>query len=305
MEPVIIEAAISASGSGRSPAAPTTLDALTQDICACIDAGAAIVHNHLEDFSLSGSDAARRYGMVWRPVLERHPGAILIPTLAAPVAGNDLGGYAHLAETVAQGASLAPLDPGSVNMTGALPDGQPDPRNSAVFANDYATLDRALDHFAAHAIPASISIWDPSFLRAAMAYERAGRLVAGSFIKLFFGGTHSYLDGRPGISFGLPPTVAALDVYLQMMAGSRLPWAAALLGDDILAERDFLSAVVSRGGHLRVGLEDYAGRGTPTNVELVARAAEIVSSLGRPPASMAQARDILRLGPPRVRQERQ
>ncbi|HKT76651.1 MAG TPA: 3-keto-5-aminohexanoate cleavage protein [Sphingobium sp.] len=291
----IIEAAISGSSKARNPNAPASLADLSADAIACIAAGAGIVHNHLEDFSLSGRAAAERYGLVWQPVLQRHPDAILIPTLAPGTPGDPLGNYAHIVDAMAKGASLAPIDPGSVNMTGALPDGQPDPARSMAFVNDYATLDRALDAYAAHAVPASISVWDPTFLRATLAYERAGRFAAGSFLKLFFGGRHSYLDGRPGVSFGLPATVAALDVYLAMMQGSRLPWAVALLGDDLVAERDFVAAVIARGGHLRVGLEDYAGQATPANADLVAQAAEIAASLGRPAASIAETRQILGL----------
>jgi len=38
-------------------------------------------------------------------------------------------------------------------------------------------------------------------------------------VKLYFGGDHSYLDGRRGVSFGLPPTAKALDAYLEMLDG--------------------------------------------------------------------------------------
>ena len=295
LDPTIIEAAISGSSKQRNPNAATTGKELTHDILACIDAGAAIVHNHIEDFFITGLDAAGRYGELWRPVLAQRPDAILIPTLTAPVPGEVLSNYGHIVHTMAAGARLAPIDPGSVNMNGALPDGQPDPERSIVFANDYATLHRVLDHYTENAIPSSISIWDPTFLRAAIAYESAGRFVPGSFLKLFFGGEHSYLDGKRGVSFGLPPTVAALDLYLDMMEGSRLPWAAAVLGDDILSQHDFVRAVIERGGHLRVGLEDYAGEGTPSNAELVGQAAALAASLGRPAATIAQACRILDL----------
>ena len=295
MRRIIIEAAVSGATKDRNRNTPRTITELTADIAACIEAGAAIVHNHLENFSFTGRKAAQRYGTVWAPVLERYPDAILIPTLTAPVPGDRLGNYRHVVAAISHGASLAPIDPGSVNMAASLPDGQPDPARSIAFVNAYDALDGALDLYAAHVIPASISIWDPSFLRAAMAYERAGRFAMGSFLKLFFGGRHSYLDGHRGISFGLPPTVEALDIYLQMMAGSRLPWAAAVIGDDILAESDFAAAVVDRGGHLRVGLEDYAEMDAPSNRELVERAASFAAGRGRTPATISDARAMLGL----------
>ncbi|HKR90285.1 MAG TPA: 3-keto-5-aminohexanoate cleavage protein, partial [Phenylobacterium sp.] len=290
MERIIIEAAVSGPAKSRNSKAPVTAAETTRDILACIDAGAAVVHNHLESFNITGPAAAEGYGAIWRPVLARHPEAILIPTLAAPHPDDELGAYAHIPGAMANGASLGPIDPGSVNLSGALPDGQPDPARSAAFVNDYATLDRALERYARHGVPSSISIWDPTFLRAAMAYERAGRFAPGSFLKLFFGGDHSYLDGRPGVSFGLPPTVEALDLYLRMMEGSRLPWAAAVLGGDLVAEPGFVEAVVARGGHLRVGLEDYAGDRTPANGDIVAAAVARLAGLGRAPATQAEAR---------------
>ena len=297
MNRTIIEVALSGPTKARNPNAPVAPEEVTRDILACLEAGAAVAHNHLDDFRHAGQAAAQRYGAIWKPVLERRPDAILIPTLGGVIPGDPLGAYGHILHTAGVGARLGPFDPGSVNLTAGSPDGQPNPQMSAAYVSDYATLDRTLAAFADQRIPASISVFDPSFLRATMAYERAGRFLAGSFLKLFFGGPRSYLDGAPGVSFGLPPTVAALDVYLSMMEGSRLPWAAAVLGGDILGETAFAEAVVARGGHLRVGLEDYAGDETPANAELAARAAAFVARLGRPPASIADAEQILGLAP--------
>jgi 3-keto-5-aminohexanoate cleavage enzyme len=44
---------------------------------------------------------------------------------------------------------------------------------------------------------------------------------------------------------------------------------------------------------VRVGLEDYAGDGTPTNAELVEALAAAVAESGRSVASPAKAREIL------------
>ena len=52
------------------------------------------------------------------------------------------------------------------------------------------------------------------------------------------------------------------------------------------------------GGHLRVGLEDYAGTASPTNRELVERAVELVRASGRPLATPADAARLLSLPDP-------
>lgn len=129
----------------------------------------------------------------------------------------------------------------------------------------------------------SISIFEPGFLRTTLALHRAGRVPAGAMVKLYFGGR---------LEFGLPPTAAGLDAYLELLEPSGLPWSVAVLGGDVvacgLAER-----AIRRGGHVRVGLEDYAGPAVPTDIDLLDSAVALVERLGRAPATVAQTRDIL------------
>jgi 3-keto-5-aminohexanoate cleavage enzyme len=105
----------------------------------------------------------------------------------------------------------------------------------------------------------------------------------GAIVKLYFGG---------GLEFGLPPTAAALEAYLELLEPSGLPWSVAVLGGDVvacgLAER-----AIRRGGHVRVGLEDYAGPDEPSNAELLHGVLALVERLGRTPATSAEARVIL------------
>ncbi|MCA1480906.1 3-keto-5-aminohexanoate cleavage protein, partial [Bradyrhizobium sp. NBAIM08] len=77
-----------------------------------------------------------------------------------------------------------------------------------------------------------------------------------------------------------PPTLGALDVYLDMMAGSDLPWIASLFGDSML-DSPLARAVLERGGHLRVGTEDAAARSPRTNVEMVEAAVALAAEVGR------------------------
>ena len=70
----------------------------------------------------------------------------------------------------------------------------------------------------------NMALFEPGFLRVVRAYERAGRLPPGSFVKFYFG------EGL----FGLPPTATALAAYLELLEGSNLPWAAAVIGGDLV-----------------------------------------------------------------------
>jgi uncharacterized protein (DUF849 family) len=117
------------------------------------------------------------------------------------------------------------------------------------------------------------------------AYERAGRLPPGGFAKLYFGA---------GMTFGLPPTRTALAAYLELLDGSNLPWAAAVVGGD-LVESGMARLALEAGGHLRIGLEDHAGPRQPSNQELVREAIAVCKTVGRPLATRAQVAEILGL----------
>jgi uncharacterized protein (DUF849 family) len=104
-------------------------------------------------------------------------------------------------------------------------------------------------------------------------------------VKLYFGGA---------LEFGLPPTTTALEAYLEMLEPSGLPWSVAVLGGDVVA-CGLAETAVRRGGHVRVGLEDYAGPRNPANAELVREVVALCAKVGRPVASPREAARVLAL----------
>ena len=96
------------------------------------------------------------------------------------------------------------------------------------------------------------------------------------------------------MSFGLPPTVKAVDAYVEVLEGSGLPWSVSALGGDILATPAARYAL-ELDGHLKIGLEDQAGERVLSNEELVAEAVALCVDVGRPVATCAQAAEILDL----------
>lgn len=191
--------------------------------------------------------------------------------------------YAHTDElSRARLLRIALLDTGSVNVVGSGGGAQPagDPlAGNLVYQNTAADVRYMVDYCNRHHLAASISIFEPGFLRLALAHHEAGDLPRGTLIKLYFGG--------PGALFGLPPTAASLDAYLAMLAGSGLDWLVAVQGGDVTAELAQLA--IERGGHVRVGLEDYAGPRTPRNEELVAEVVALAEAEGRSVASPQEA----------------
>lgn len=291
--PVVIEVALNGiTSKERNPQVPLSPGEIAADARRCLDAGAAIVHTHIDDFALTGAAAAARYLAGWQPVLDTVPDAILYPTVG--FGGDVADRFAHV-EPLAGAARMGVLDPGSVTLGGTGADGLPGGIDF-VYQHTFADIRWITGLLARLRLGPSISIFEPGFLRTTLAYHRAGRLPPGAFVKLYFGGDASYLGGGlpGGAGFGLPPTPTALDAYLELLDGTDLPWAVAVIGGDVAAS-GLARLAIERGGHVRVGLEDHAGPHQPDNATLVAAIVAIAGEVGRPIASRREAAELLGL----------
>jgi 3-keto-5-aminohexanoate cleavage enzyme len=284
--PVIIEAAINGQTSkATNPHVPKEPDEIAADALACLAAGAAVIHNHIDLMSASEDDTVARYLEGWRPILAERPDALVYPTVRYGTAIS----YEHLARLAESGIlRLGIVDPGSLNLGGVDPDGVP--VGGFVYANSYDVIGHAFDICRDHALGPSLAIYEPGFLQTTLAWWRSGRLPQGTMVKLYF----SSARGLMGAPFGLPPTVTALNAYLELLDGCDLPWAVSVVGGDVIAS-DVARAALDAGGHLHLGLEFFGGPRTPTNAELVAEAVALCAQAGRPVATPDQAAEILGL----------
>ncbi len=284
--PVIIEAAINgATTKERNPNVPRLPEEIAADALACVEAGAAIIHNHIDLVGISEEQAAARYLEGWLPVLTARPDALVYPTIHF----GEVMNYEHLVPLAASGLlRLGLTDPGSVNL-GRLDD-EGRPCGGLVYANSFDAIARAFEICRENGLGPSMAIYEPGFLRTVLAWRRSGALPAGAMVKLYFS-TDRGLTGTP---FGLPPTLTALEAYLELLEGCDLPWAVSVVGGDLL-ETEVAAAALERGGHLHLGLEFYGGPGRPTNLELVTEAVALCRAHGRPPASPDQAAELLGL----------
>jgi 3-keto-5-aminohexanoate cleavage enzyme len=288
--PVIIEVAINGeTGKDRNPNSPRSPEEITAVAIECIEAGATVIHNHIEKFTITGKEAADRYKQGWADIRRHFPQAVLCPTAVMhPDLMTRLEHFEHLADV----ADMAVLDPGTTSFAFGEEDGLPS--QGYDYVNSYAEIRVAFDQMNRLGLGASMALYDASYVRAVLAWHRAGKLPPGSLPKFYFGGEWTFQSGERGVSFGLLPTAKALNAYVEMIEGTGLPWATAVLGGCAI-RTGMARFTLERGGHLRIGLEDYAGDDRPTNLELVKAAVDLCREVGRPVATMEETRAILGL----------
>jgi 3-keto-5-aminohexanoate cleavage enzyme len=275
----------------RNPAVPRRPGEIVEDALRCLEAGAAIVHTHTDDPVRPPAEAAALYLEAYRPILARRPDAILYPTLGVGATIAERHGH-HDLLAAAGAIRQAVVDTGSVNLGAAGPDGLPLPLDF-VYVNSPSDIRHELESCVRLGLGPSVAAFEPGFLRAVLACRRAGRLPAGTLVKLYFSAGGYFGEGEP--LFGPPPIREALDLYLAMLGDSGIPWAVAVLGGSLL-DSEIAPLALERGGHLRVGLEDHpAAAGNRAEVE---RARELAGRIGRPLATPAQAAALLGLPDP-------
>ena len=276
--PVIIEAAINGgTRRERQPHLPLTSSETAADGLECLAAGAAIVHQH---DGPRGADADLSLEC-YRTILASYPQALLYPTAHVGEGGIQGRWNHHLA--IDQGLRdsglprlrVALVDPGSVTL------------GNYVYGHTTDDIAYKFDQCREMGFGPSIACFEPGFIRRVLDYREKGRLPAGTMVKLYFSGAQPL--------FGLPPTPWAFETYFRLIEGTGLNWAVAVLGGDVV-ETGLAQMAIDRGGHVRVGLEDFHSPGrTPHNAELVVEVADLARRSGRGVATCDQAAHILGL----------
>jgi 3-keto-5-aminohexanoate cleavage enzyme len=289
-EPAIIEAALNGITSpGHNRAVPSTPGELARDAISCIDAGATVVHTHADNLGAPIDELTNHYAECYRAVLEEHPDVILYPTvgLGSTVAER----YAHVRALAVEGLIAQTfLDPGSVNLGGAGPDGLPPPLEY-VYTNTFADIRYGFELARRHDLGPSIAIFEPGFLQVVLAYHDAGALPPGTLVKLYFAAGGYLTPGRP--LWGAPPIPEALDLYTAMLGERAIPWAVAVVGGSLFDHEPLVVDALERGAHLRIGLEDWPDG--PSNHEQVTRAVGLCERVGRAAATQSETRSTLGL----------
>ena len=289
--PVVIECAINgATRKTRNPNVPRQPDEIHADVLSSLNAGASIIHAHNANFHLLGREAANDYLAAWRPILAERPDTIWYATgVAASSIEDRLAHLEILAEELGAAMPMAYVDPGSTNVAWLDADGLP---TGYSYVHSFEDIKSFFSFCDRRAVAPSIAIYEPGWLQTTLHYHRAGRLPRGAMVKLYFCGPYDIFGRGRAASYGLPPTVAALDAYVGMLDGTGLPWSVSVWGGDLM-ETPIARRALELGGHLHVGLEEYAGDRRPTNAELIGECVALAIEVGRPVAPTAQTAELL------------
>jgi uncharacterized protein (DUF849 family) len=283
---VMIEAAINGNAMRElNPNIAYSPEDIARDAIATCRAGAGLIHFHVRDPETGRwvqdvpyySEVYRRTRAVCSP--------LLWPTF--PFDGTPQERFSHfvaLAKDPATKPDLGGADLGSVNL--ATYDRRTKKVRGAnfIYQNSYETCRYFLETSRELGLRPTLQIFEPGFLRAALVFLDQGLLTEPLILKFYFGG--------PEQNFGLPPTLKSLEAYLEMIKDVRSNWFGAMLGGDNLP---LVPTMVSLGGHVRVGLEDYqyADDGKLSNPQIVERAAATIRAMGRQVATIEQTRGLL------------
>lgn len=287
MSKVWIEAALNGPwGRERQPGIPVTIEEIVADGLAAADEGAAVIHIHAYDSSTGRqNDQWETYARIIEGIRARTD-VIVYPTI--PLAGSGYAAanaerrFAHTAELAKRGLlEWTVCDPGSCNFMRFDEIG--DAAAGFVYQNPMADIREGLRLSREHQLHPGYAIYEPGFTRLGAALAAAMPDLRTPIYRFMF---------SDEFAWGFPAEAMHLDAHLRLLASvaPEAPWMVAGLGVDI---RPLIEASVTRGGHIRVGLEDAPWRTPLTNAQWVQEAASAIREAGGEPASAAEVRTSL------------
>lgn len=255
---IVTVAPVDYTDLSRFPAA----EVLAEDICACHDEGAAVVHFHVTDAEGQATADPSFFDSVVRRVRE-HCDIII----QASTGGVGVPWETRIAALSAEAVEMVSLNMGTCNLFGQA------------YVNTPEDIVELGLQIAAQKVIPEMCFFEPGFF-ATLADLRGNSGTVGSPVA-------SICLGFPG---ALPASIENL-VFMKSKMPREANWSLVHHG-----AQDFglLAAAVAAGGNIRVGFEDSdslgAGRRAKTNAELVRKASSLVKQLDRRLASVAETR---------------
>jgi uncharacterized protein (DUF849 family) len=273
-EPCIITVAITGSLPRKedNPAVPITLAEQIESTHEAFEAGATLAHLHVRNEDQTPSSDPEKFARLLEGLRQHCPGMILqVSTGGRSGAGRERGGMLALRP------DMASLATGSVNFP------------TRVYENSPDLVEWLAAEMLAHGVKPEIEAFDLSMIFKAVEMERAGKIKGPLHVQFVM-----------GVKNAMPVDREVLEFYIRTLKrlAPDATWTGAGIGRDQLTLNRWS---LELGGHARTGLEDNVrlDRTTlaPSNAALVRRVAELCAEHSRRPASVAEARELLRLAP--------
>jgi 3-keto-5-aminohexanoate cleavage enzyme len=270
--PCIISVAITGSLPRKkdNPAVPISVAEQVESTHAAYEAGATLVHLHVRNDDETPTSSADRFALVLDGIRRHCPGIITqVSTGGRSGAGRERGGMLHLRPDMASLAS------GSVNFPTRVYDNAPD------------LVDWLAAEMKTYGIKPEIEAFDLSMIFQAVALQNAGKIEGPLHIQFVM-----------GIKNAMPVDREVFEFYVRTLArlAPDATWTGAGIGKEQLTLARWS---LELGGHCRTGLEDNVrlDRDTlaPSNAALVKQVVDLCDAYGRKPATVDEARRMLRL----------
>jgi 3-keto-5-aminohexanoate cleavage enzyme len=270
--PCIITVAITGSlpRKENNPAVPITAAEQVEATQEAFEAGATIAHLHVRNADQTPSSDPERFARLLEGLRRHCPGMILqVSTGGRSGAGRERGGMLHLKP------EMASLATGSCNFP------------TRVYENPPDLVDWLAAEMLAHGVKPEVEAFDLSMIFKAAEMERAGKIKGPLHVQFVM-----------GVKNAMPVDREVLEFYVATLErlAPDATWTGAGIGKDQLPLNRWS---LELGGHCRTGLEDNVrldkDRLAPSNAALVRRVAELCREHGRRPATVAEARSLLRL----------
>lgn len=296
MDKIIIEARVNELATRRgNPHVPFLPAEIIADARACHQEGAAILHYHgrAED---GAPDHAPEFYLETNAGIRATGDMLIHPTLGYVANDADaLGRFAAVEEMMKSAETapdFAPMDCGSVNVDWWNPEEGRYDTTDLIYRNSTGTLMHFAERIAHHGLKPYLVSWNVSFTRQIEQFLKMGVLREPAYI-CFCMTDEIIFAGHPGSEAGLDAHTAFLP------AGFETVWTVVNYKGDLF---ELTEKIIRSGGHISIGLGDYAyrdGARNLTNAQIIAKVVAQARILGREVASVEETRDILKM--PKIR----
>ena len=270
--PCIITVAITGSlpTKADNPAVPITIHEQIESTQEAFEAGATLVHCHVRDDAGNPTSDPERFGLLLEGLRKHCPGMIVqLSTGGRSGTGRERGGMLPLKP------DMASLSTGSCNFP------------TRVYENSPELIDWLASEMLTYGVKPEIEAFDLSMIFQAVAMRKAGKINGPLHVQFVM-----------GVKNAMPVDRETFEFYIKTL--NRLApdatWTGAGIGKDQITLNEWS---LELGGHCRTGLEDNVRldrtRLAPSNAALVKRVAELCGQYGRRPATVHEARALLKL----------